>query len=170
MNATATTDPIDELQELGELPHLHARIRLGIVAARAHNRNPPYLATVIERLRGIADAYVAALVTLLERSGEDAIQAQLADIERRLDVGWTRRGAAVDDRWVQLLTVQEILQDALSAGSYLVRLEERIAGIAKAGEADADAGAGALQRVQPIADAGVATMACRADVRAGGGE
>lgn len=124
---TIAPPSIPELDALGTLPELHRRIYAGIDWLRSHNHDAAVFATGEARLNIVADKYLSALEAFRVRNPIAEIERQIADIESRLDVGWERTGDAATDRFVQLLTVHEILVNAACASTYLKRLDERIA-------------------------------------------
>ncbi len=125
---TAHAAPIPELAALGNLAELHERVANGIAYLRAHNDQPLQFSAGSIRLNGIADEYLRALCLFREATPLAELEAQIAEVETRLDTGWGKHSSpAADERWVQLLTVHEIFVDAALVDTYLVRLDERIA-------------------------------------------
>lgn len=120
------------------LTTLHRRVGLGFVYLQAQRHNPTLFERGRVRLTDIVTRhYLPALRAMLAEHGREAVVAQHAHVEGRLNVGASLLGASasrrVDDAYIALVVEYEILSDALRVGqqpdSYLTGVFDRIDGI-----------------------------------------
>lgn len=118
-----TSSPITTTLITDELRTLHRRVGLGFVYLQTQRANPTLFERGRVRLVGIVTRqYLPALRAMLAEHGREAMAAQLAHVEGRLNVGASLLGAStsrrVDDAYIALVTEYEILSNALQVGQY----------------------------------------------------